>query len=1110
MDDLGYIKKQLEVFIRRFYLNELLKGVILFFSIWLLYFIVVLLIEYFFWLTPPYRSILFWTAIAVSAGLFFRFIAIPVAKLLNISKGIDEYEASRIIGKHFPEVNDKLINVLQLQSNPHQSDLLLAGIAQKSRELKPVPFKMAVNFNSSLRYLKYAAFPVLIILAFIITGNSSVFSESYTRVIHYKTTYEPPAPFSFQIANDDLWVEEGSNFTLEVGTPGKIVPETVAIHFNDEMYYLKSTAPSRFQFTFQGLREDHEFYLSANGITSRTYELKVINVPRLLDFQMDLKFPGYLGKPSETIKGTGNITVPEGTKVSWNLKTLATDKVVFATEDTVQSFAVNAEIFTLSQNLYNNTGYQIKTSNKAVKDYETLEYKVTVIKDQFPEIKVEQKRDSIKVENVYFFGKVSDDHAVSSLNLVYYTGIEENNAKKVSIPVKKEVIAEFFYSFPGSLELEKGKDYSFYFEVYDNDGIRGPKRSKSETYGYRKKTDNEVKEEQLQQQGESIQNLSQSLDKMQMTEKELEEISRLQKEKEQLNFNDRKKLDNFLERQKQQTEIMKNYSEKLKESLKETNPEESNAFKKELDQRLERNEERLEENEKLLEELQKYSEKLSREELGEKLEKLSKQNTNEQKNLEQLLELTKRYYVQEKTQKLARDLEKLAEKQEEIVKDQSGNTPENQEKLENEFENFQEQMDDLEKENEGLKKPFEMERDTQEEGEILDEQQKAGDNLEKKDKEEAGKNQKKAAGKMKQLSKKMQKMQMMSQGEQLNADIETLRQILDNLMVFSFEQEDLLLKFRSLRPNNPGYPKELRKQQVLKEHFQHIDDSLFALAVNNPMISEKITSKLTDVEFDINKSLERLAENEIPQGTASQQYVMTGTNDLALMLSDVLGNMQQMANPSPSPGGGGKGNQLQDIIMTQEQLNKQMQEGLQEGEGQQKQGKKPGDGEDGSEGEGIEGKETGKVGSKDGEEKRGGEEMSGSLFEIYKQQQMLKQQLKNKLKELGLDQNRSNILREMEQVEKDVLEKGFNKETLQRMNRISHRLMELENATLEQEEEERRSATTNTRDFDNEIEDQNLKAKEYFRSTEILNRQSLPLRQNYKAKVKQYFGAGED
>src|SRR5690606_4855200 len=368
----------------------------------------------------------------------------------------------------------------------------------------------------------------------------------------------------------------------------------------------------------------------------------------------------------------------------------------------------------------------------------------------------------------------------------------------------------------------------------------------------------------------------------------------------------------------------------------------------------------------------------------------------------------------------------LGEKQEKIAEENQENNVENQEQLNKDFDEFQKQMEDLEKENEGLKKPFELGRDEEKESEIEKDQENASEDLNNENKEGAKKKQKEAGKKMKAMSKKMQSMQMMSQGEQLNANIESLRQILDNLMVFSFNQEALLLEFRGIKPNNPNYARELKNQQVLKEHFQHIDDSLFALAVNNPMITEKITSKLTDVEFDINKSLERLAQNQLPQGTASQQYVMTGANDLALMLSAVLDNMQEMANPGSGQGqgqgkSGGSGNekQLEDIIISQEELAKKIGEGLQKGKGEK----------EGSEGEEKKQEESGK-GQGNGEE-----ETSGDLFEIYKQQQMLKQQLENKLREMGEDPLNSRLIREMEQVEKDILDQGYNRKTLEKMNR---------------------------------------------------------------------------
>ena len=108
------IQAKLEQFIRKFYTNELIKGAILFFAIGLLYFLVILLIEYMLWLNPTARAILFWAFIAVELALLIRFIAIPLAKLFKLQKGINYEDASKIIGNHFPEVDDKLLNVLQL------------------------------------------------------------------------------------------------------------------------------------------------------------------------------------------------------------------------------------------------------------------------------------------------------------------------------------------------------------------------------------------------------------------------------------------------------------------------------------------------------------------------------------------------------------------------------------------------------------------------------------------------------------------------------------------------------------------------------------------------------------------------------------------------------------------------------------------------------------------------------------------------------------------------------------------------------------------------------------------------------------------------------------
>ena len=117
MGDFKFIQVKLEQFIKRFYGNELLKGSILFLAIGLLYFIFTLFVEYMLWLNPLARTILFWVFVIVEVALFVKFIVNPISKLFKLRKGINYVDASHIIGNHFPEVNDKLLNMFQLNES---------------------------------------------------------------------------------------------------------------------------------------------------------------------------------------------------------------------------------------------------------------------------------------------------------------------------------------------------------------------------------------------------------------------------------------------------------------------------------------------------------------------------------------------------------------------------------------------------------------------------------------------------------------------------------------------------------------------------------------------------------------------------------------------------------------------------------------------------------------------------------------------------------------------------------------------------------------------------------------------------------------------------------
>jgi len=75
---------------------------------------------------------------------------------------------------------------------------------------------------------------------------------------------------------------------------------------------------------------------------------------------------------------------------------------------------------------------------------------------------------------------------------------------------------------------------------------------------------------------------------------------------------------------------------------------------------------------------------------------------------------------------------------------------------------------------------------------------------------------------------------------------------------------------------------------------------------------------------------------------------------------------------------------------------------------------------------------------------------------------------------------------------------------------LQHQLLKLENAAFQQGEDQKRIARTNDKRFNNTTNNQINNAKQYFNTTEILNRQALPLQQAYKKKVQDYFKKKND
>ena len=1146
MDNYSNILEKLNAFIAKFYTKMLLKGVLLFIAFGLLFFLLVLGIEYFLWLNSLGRLLLLVLFVGVEFYLVWKFIITPLSFLLKWKRGLSNKEASLLIGEHFPEVEDKLFNLLDLAESSEKSELLLASIQQRSMDLSVVPFVKAVDLKENMGYAKYLLLPLLVFGLIWISGDIASYFGSYKRVVNYDLAYEPPAPFAFKLLTSDLDVLEGESLTVSVTTEGRVKPENVSIVLDGEEFLLPSNE-GFYQYKFNSPLESTSFYFVSNGFRSKEFFLKVIAVPSIVDFDLILDYPDYTGKQDDIIKSTGNAVFPEGTFVSWRMKTRTTEEVLFRVGDSIENFKRSGDAFSLDKRVFSDLDYELSISNANVDNYESLGYRFTVVRDAYPSLRVDQVLDSLNPNVSYYVGEATDDYQLSAVRLIYYKkGQEKKNVLVLSKPNVN--YNKFYYTFPSGLDLEEGEAYDYYFEVVDNDAIHKGKVTKSQVFSSAFMNANQLKEKELEFQKSVLKNLDRSLEMSKEQQESLKEINRQEKENSILSFSDQNRIKDFLKKQELQEDLMKKFSGQLKDNLKKT--EEDNKLKKLLEERLERMELEAKKNDKLLEELSKLTDKLDKDELAKRLEELGKKQRNADRNLEQLLELTKRYYVQQKAEQLGSDLDKLSKEQKDLAEKKLGSELEQKEQdsIKAKFEEISKEVEELIKDVASLKKPMELKVDMGKVEEVKKDQEDVMEELskqpngDKSSSEKANSKQKSAAKKMKELSQDLLSASSGGGGGSSTAeDAEMLRQLLDNLITFSFKQEGLYRSLGESEMSGTVNTLSIKRQQELRELFKHVDDSLFALSLRQAELSEFVNEQITEVYYNLDKALESMAESEMYQGASYQKYVLNASNSLSDFLANVLENLQQSMSPS-SGKGKGKGFQLPDIILGQEKLGEKMgemgkkgSEGKSSGEGKKGSGQGGESGEKGSEGgdgngqEGENGEKGGEgngKGTKDGEGSNSGgggrgsemgsggsgngsnEEELNEIYEIYKEQQLLREQLEEQLKNLINNDDRKlgeKLVQQMEDFQNDLLRNGVTQQTMNKMNNINREMLKLDNAALKQGKTKERESNNSNDLFQNPILTRPSILDNYRNDVEILNRQALPLQQNFQIRVKDYF-----
>lgn len=206
-----------------------------------------------------------------------------------------------------------------------------------------------------------------------------------------------------------------------------------------------------------------------------------------------------------------------------------------------------------------------------------------------------------------------------------------------------------------------------------------------------------------------------------------------------------------------------------------------------------------------------------------------------------------------------------------------------------------------------------------------------------------------------------------------------------------------------------------------------VEDSLMALAKRVMQISIFITREITEVNRNLDKSVEQMGERQVNESNLYQQLAMTGYNNLALMLDEVMQQMQeQMAKSMPGSQmcqkpGGSKQSEMPSLGEMQKQLNDQINKMKGDMEGGKQKGEKSG--------------------------------MSQQLAEMAQKQAAIRDAIQKMAEQMGggnteegkLAKQLQQLADQMDKTEEDIVNKQLTTETLKRQQEILTRLLKLKN-----------------------------------------------------------------
>jgi hypothetical protein len=980
------------------------------------------------------------------------------------------YWFAKQIGNADSSVDDKLLNILELKNSNRNNSLVNASIEQKISNVNVSQIETFFTFRTLLKQI-YIFLGLIVLISLLALLNPQSFSYSTQRILPYSST-QKELPYSIQLSNTNLNVDKGRDLYIKAEVIGIHRPERLYIDIGGEHYFMNDSS-NFFTYKLSNVKQSLSFRLVNDVYTSDLFHVNCIPVPILKQLKLNIKPPDYTYVDEFVVNGTGNVTFPYGSVLTWNISTIDTDSM-YLLSDSMYSFSMSSsDNFSYQKRFFSNFNYHLILKNNNRDKLDSVIFSANIIPDQYPGIKLQTSRIDL-LGTFNFVGEISDDYGFYSFDFII-----KNKDKEfvVNIPLISSSVSQQF-NYSGTLSDYKSKigndDVELLLRITDNDPFYPHKQSYSQSLYGKLPNQNELSSLEQSKVTSLKDKLSLGTQLLNQLNKEKQDIRKKLLSENMSNW-EKQQLSDQIEQTNNDLNQLSEEINKLRKELKEFSKFDKQSELLDKKQQLEELLEKMmdEELKELMEELKKLQNEISNNETP-KLDNVELSMEELEKHLDQNLEMLKRYEVEKKQEEIINELRELSKE----FNDSTSNTTQKElDSLKNELDNaFKEHQENIEN-NKDLQDPYNL-KDFDKEKEEIKQQSDQLDNPE--DLKDSKKN---PGDEIKDLANQMQMNMQSAMQEQEAEDAAMIRELLENLLLFSFMQEKYIDQFNSLERYNLN---ELKRKQVnLKERFKSLNDSLTALASRNSSVAVTLGNQIKNIHFNFNEIQNVFQEERFKSIQVNQQDIMQSINELILLLNESLDQMDSNSGMGGSckkqskkskPGMSGMKKKQQSMKKSLQQMIDQLKKGSQSGKGQKK--------------------------------------MSEQLSKMLGEQEKLQQMLQQMMQSGDVGQTTKQMLQEINKMVDrnidDIIHRNINDNLIRRQNQIMNRMLEAEKAEEEREKDKKReSEQPNNYKISNPEEIFQYK-EEHKLQKGIIDKEKLPLKYFYQRKYDKYLNDVEN